>query len=53
MPSAIPLGDYYLVACADDKKTVAESGEDDNCMAAASQELHICLLFSVRDSILI
>ena len=37
IPAAMPPGSYYLLACADDAKKVAESDEKDNCKAAAAQ----------------
>jgi hypothetical protein len=37
IPAAMPLGSYYLLACSDDAKKVAESDEKDNCQAAATQ----------------
>jgi subtilisin family serine protease len=37
IPAAIPAGNYYLLACSDDAKKVAESNEKDNCKAAATQ----------------
>ena len=37
MPTTIALGTYYLLACADDTATVAESDEQNNCIASATQ----------------
>jgi hypothetical protein len=34
-PGAASLGSYYVIACADDAKRVAESSERNNCRAAA------------------
>jgi hypothetical protein len=33
--ASVPPGTYYLIACADDKKAVAESDEKNNCRASA------------------
>ena len=35
IPSATPPGTYFLLACADDAKLVAESDEANNCLASA------------------
>jgi hypothetical protein len=35
IPSATPPGTYFLLACADDTKLVAESDEGNNCLASA------------------
>ena len=35
IPSATPPGTYFLLACADDTKLVAESDEANNCLASA------------------
>jgi subtilase family serine protease len=37
IPSTIPLGPYYLLACADDTGLVIEMDEGNNCRASASQ----------------
>ena len=37
IPAGTPLGTFYLLACSDDKKKVAESDEKDNCKAATTQ----------------
>ncbi len=37
VPEAIPLGDYYLLTCADDPAKVRESNEKNNCRVAASK----------------
>ena len=37
IPSTIPLGPYYLLACADDTGLVKETDEGNNCQASASQ----------------
>ena len=34
IPSTLPLGTYYVVACADDLNTVVETDEGNNCKAA-------------------
>jgi subtilase family serine protease len=34
VPSTIALGNYYLLACADDKNVVAEANETNNCIAS-------------------
>ena len=36
IPSTIPLGAYYLLACADDTKVVTETDEGNNCRASAA-----------------
>jgi subtilase family serine protease len=36
IPSATPPGAYYLLACADDMKAVAESNETNNCIGSSS-----------------
>jgi subtilase family serine protease len=36
VPSGLAAGSYYLLACADDKKEVAEGNETNNCKASAS-----------------
>jgi trimeric autotransporter adhesin len=37
VPTATALGAYFLLACADDTVLVAESGEANNCIAAATK----------------
>jgi subtilase family serine protease len=37
IPSTIPVGPYYLLACADDTGLVIETDEGNNCLASASQ----------------
>jgi subtilase family serine protease len=37
VPSATPLGSYYLLACADDKGAVKEANEANNCAASATK----------------
>ena len=37
VPSATPLGSYYLLACADDVMDLTESNESNNCLAAANR----------------
>ena len=37
VPGTAPTGEFYLLACADDVKKVAESNEKDNCRAAPSR----------------
>ena len=37
VPTDMPAGDYYVLACADDTGAVAESNENNNCRASASQ----------------
>ena len=37
IPTATPLGTYYLLACADDLGAVAELDETNNCLASASR----------------
>jgi subtilase family serine protease len=36
IPTSTPVGTYYLLACADDKKVVAESNEGNNCQASVT-----------------
>ena len=36
VPAATALGNYFLIACADDTGVVTESAEGDNCKASAS-----------------
>jgi subtilase family serine protease len=35
IPATLPIGTYYLIACADDKSTVPETGETNNCIASS------------------
>jgi C1A family cysteine protease len=37
VPSTVPLGSYYLLACADDLSVVAELSETNNCKASTSK----------------
>jgi hypothetical protein len=37
VPSGTSAKSYFLLACADDKKAVPESNEDDNCQASSTQ----------------
>ena len=37
IPSSVPLGAYYLLACADELNAVAETSETNNCLASAAQ----------------
>ena len=37
VPSTTALGSYFLLACADDAKVVAESNENNNCKASATK----------------
>jgi subtilase family serine protease/glucose/arabinose dehydrogenase len=37
LPSSLPAGTYYLLACADDNHTVYESHEANNCSASSTQ----------------
>jgi len=37
IPSGAASGSYYLLACADDTNTVAESNENNNCIASANK----------------
>lgn len=37
IPTIIPLGSYYLLACADDAKKVNESSETNNCIASQTR----------------
>ena len=37
IPTTIPLTSYYLLACADDGKKIAEANEANNCVAAAER----------------
>jgi M6 family metalloprotease-like protein len=37
IPSGTASGSYYLLACADDTNTVAESNENNNCIASANK----------------
>ena len=36
IPAATPLGNYYLLACADDLNIVVETSESNNCAVASS-----------------
>lgn len=36
IPSSMPLGTYYLLACADELNAVAESNETNNCLTSAA-----------------
>ena len=36
IPAATPLNTYFLVACADDQKTVAETSETNNCKPSST-----------------
>ena len=36
VPAAIPLGTYYLLACADDQSAVVEASETNNCVASTA-----------------
>jgi pectate lyase/subtilase family serine protease len=36
VPAALPLGAYYLLACADDTAALAESSETNNCLASTT-----------------
>ena len=36
IPSSMPLGTYYLLACADELNAVAETNETNNCLASAA-----------------
>jgi hypothetical protein len=36
IPDTTPLGAYYVLACADDRASVAESDEANNCVASAA-----------------
>jgi len=37
IPSSIPLGTYYLLACADELNTAGETSETNNCIASAAK----------------
>jgi subtilase family serine protease len=37
VPSTASVGSYYVIACADDLKTVVESNESNNCRASSSR----------------
>jgi hypothetical protein len=37
VPSTTTIGAYYLLACSDDAKVVAETNENDNCIASVSR----------------
>jgi len=37
IPSATPLGSYFLLACSDDTKTVVEKDETNNCRASITK----------------
>jgi len=37
IPSSVPLGAYYLLACADELNAVAETSETNNCLASAAK----------------
>ena len=39
IPANMPLGAYYLLACADDTTSVTESNESNNCLASTSTVL--------------
>ena len=36
VPTTVPAGAYFLIACADDAKAVVESNEANNCLASAA-----------------
>jgi subtilase family serine protease len=36
IPATLPLGAYFLIACADDRDTVTESDETNNCRASST-----------------
>lgn len=37
VPNSMPTGSYFLLACADDRNSVAESDEANNCVASATR----------------
>ncbi len=37
VPSSVPANDYYLLACADDRRRVSESDEGNNCRASTGR----------------
>jgi hypothetical protein len=37
IPSTMPVGNYYLLACADDTGLVPETSESNNCAASSSK----------------
>lgn len=37
IPSGVPLGEYFLIACADGNSEVSESDETNNCIASATR----------------
>ena len=36
VPTSVPADTYYVIACADDRKTVSEASETNNCRASAT-----------------
>jgi len=40
VPSTLPSGGYFLLACSDDKKVVSETNETNNCKASATTTMH-------------
>jgi subtilase family serine protease len=40
IPSNLPSGTYFLLACSDDTKVVSETNENNNCMASAATATH-------------
>src|SRR5437773_221543 len=40
VPSTLPSGTYFLLACSDDTKLVSETNETNNCKASATTTMH-------------
>ena len=40
VPSTLPSGAYFLLACSDDKGVVSETNETNNCTASATTTMH-------------
>src|SRR6266566_4225100 len=40
VPSTLPSGRYFLLACSDDTKLVSETNETNNCKASATTTMH-------------
>jgi photosystem II stability/assembly factor-like uncharacterized protein len=40
VPSTLPNGTYFLLACSDDTKLVSETNEKNNCSASATTTMH-------------
>jgi CARDB protein len=40
VPSTLPSGAYFLLACSDDRRAVSETNETNNCKASATTTMH-------------